>query len=284
VTFTRQQAISGRMTPAELLAATIAGTPAVAVTVREAMGSTPREAGALMLVSASALAGTIGGGRLENDAIAEARRMLADGRATAAGSVPLGPETGQCCGGRVSLSFERLSPERAAALAGTLAAAIAARPEVFVCGAGHVGRALARALAPLPLAVSVLDGRAGELALLDGAGDVRAVLAPRRLDALAAAPPGSGFAIMTHDHPLDALLAAAVLERGDFRYLGLIGSATKKALFLRGFRDIGIPDAMIARVTCPVGGMALRDKRPEVIAALAAAEIAVAMLSSPAVL
>ena len=68
-----------------------------------------------------------------------------------------------------------------------------------------------------------------------------------------------------------------MLERGDFAYLGLIGSATKRAKFERGFRELGIPAARIAAMACPIGGTALRDKRPTVIAALAAAELLVAL-------
>ncbi len=68
-----------------------------------------------------------------------------------------------------------------------------------------------------------------------------------------------------------------MLERGDFAYLGLIGSRTKRARFERGFRELGIPAARIAAMACPIGGTALRDKRPPVIAALAAAEMLMAL-------
>jgi len=68
-----------------------------------------------------------------------------------------------------------------------------------------------------------------------------------------------------------------VLERGDFAYLGLIGSRTKRARFERGLRELGIPAARIAAMACPIGGDRLRDKRPPVIAALAAAELLIAL-------
>ena len=91
------------------------------------------------------------------------------------------------------------------------------------------------------------------------------------------APVGSAAFVITHSHALDFELCAAVLERGDFGYLGLIGSATKRAKFERGFRELGIPQDRIAAMACPIGGTALRDKRPAVIAALAAAELLVTL-------
>ena len=81
----------------------------VLVEVKSASGSTPREAGAWMLVAVDCIFGTIGGGQLEFMAIDHARRLLSEGGADADDiSVPLGPEIGQCCGGRVALGFKRV--------------------------------------------------------------------------------------------------------------------------------------------------------------------------------
>ena len=85
---------------------------------------------------------------------------------------------------------------------------------------------------------------------------------------------------MTHSHGLDFEICEAILKRGDFAYLGLIGSRTKRTRFERGWRELGLTEAQIGRLVCPIGGQ-LRDKRPPVIAALAAAEILLA-LASPA--
>ncbi len=146
------------------------------VTVETAQGSTPREAGATMVVTEKAVAGTIGGGRLEWDAIAAARDMLAKesksrARDASAGptpirlDIPLGPEIGQCCGGRVTLSVMPGDEALVLALEAAERAAAVARPTVVIYGAGHVGRALATALAPLPLRVVLADLRAEELGL-----------------------------------------------------------------------------------------------------------------------
>ncbi len=253
------------------------GRPTIRVSVAAAKGSTPREAGAWMVVSADAVAGTIGGGQLEFDAIAEARAMLAAGQSRGRRDVALGPDIGQCCGGRVTLVFERLPEAAIRTLAGDCRAEADAEPHVLIYGAGHVGRALARALDPLPLNVTIADGRAAEIALVDAANV--SVVADDRLVRLAeTAPDDAAHVVMTHSHALDCLIGAAVLERNSFRYLGIIGSRTKKAMFRRAFRDNGVPEELIRRVVCPIGGTRVRDKRPEVIAALAAAEIVTAML------
>jgi xanthine dehydrogenase accessory protein XdhC len=230
-----------------------------------------------MLVSAESVAGTIGGGKLEFDAIAKARGMLATGILVARREVALGPAIGQCCGGRVMLAFERLSLADIGSLASAERDAANARPHVVIYGAGHVGRALARALGPLPLQVTIADGRATEIALVDV--ENIAVVADGALVRIAEkAPDYTAHVVMTHSHALDCLIGATVLERNRFRYLGIIGSRTKKAMFRRAFREAGISEELIRRVVCPIGGSRVRDKRPEVIAALAAAEITTALL------
>ena len=130
----------------------------IRVEVTRSRGSTPREAGATMFVSAEITQGTIGGGQLEYMAIDRARQMLARDETTARMDIPLGPEIGQCCGGRVELTLTRVESLPAAP----------ALPQVLIFGAGHVGRALARALALLPLRPILIDQRADELAQAGG--------------------------------------------------------------------------------------------------------------------
>jgi xanthine dehydrogenase accessory factor len=230
-----------------------------------------------MVVTRNDVAGTIGGGRLEYDAIASARALLDEGRAEEALTVSLGPEIGQCCGGSVTLRFRRGAAPDVERLQQAEAGLQAARPAVLIYGAGHVGRALAQALRPLPFDVALIDSRAEEIARISPDG-LRVMLSERSVALAEEAPAGAAHVVMTHSHALDSLIASAVLERGDFAYLGIIGSQTKRALFLRGFREIGLGEDLLAKITCPIGGDAVRDKRPEVIAALAAAEITTALL------
>ena len=247
------------------------GRPTALARIARAEGSTPRETGAAMLVGADGAWGTIGGGQLEFHCIDRARALLADGRADEVVSLALGPALGQCCGGRVEVALSRADAATLADLLAYEARAEAARPAALVFGAGHVGRALARALAPLPLAVSLIDDREG---VLDGLpAEVALLRLDDPADALGAAPPGAAFVVLTHSHALDYRLVDAALRRGDAAYVGMIGSATKRARFASSFRAGGGGEPALARLACPIGGGDVRDKRPEVIAAMTAADI-----------
>ena len=246
-----------------------AGVDCAFVEIAEAQGSTPREAGAFMAVTHEDCAGTIGGGQMEFHAIERARDLLRDGRASESLDLALGPHLGQCCGGRVLLTIARATAAHARSFAEKENAVRV--PEVFIFGAGHTGLALARALSLLPVRVRLVDDRA----------DLRVNLpdnvAFQRIDdpaeALMEAPPRSAFVILTHSHALDYRLADAALRRGDAAYVGMIGSATKLARFRQWYRARGGAEAALAELVCPIGGKAVADKRPSVIAALTAAEL-----------
>ncbi|MEM1286100.1 MAG: xanthine dehydrogenase accessory protein XdhC [Pseudomonadota bacterium] len=245
--------------------------PSVCVTVSDTKGSTPRIAGTVMLVSANKTLGTIGGGQLEFMAIDAARAMLVSGSPAESLSVPLGPEIGQCCGGRVVLSLRALTDAYASELKEQTKELLASGPHVLIFGAGHVGRALASAMSPLPVNASLIDNRQEELELADPTVSLTASILPESL--IRQAPPGSAYIILTHDHALDFLLAREALERTDAAYIGMIGSKTKRATFASWHaKEIGT-DGSIDRLTMPIGGNRSRDKRPTVIAAFVAAEV-----------
>ncbi|MEJ5900818.1 xanthine dehydrogenase accessory protein XdhC [Ochrobactrum teleogrylli] len=248
----------------------------VLVEVADVKGSAPRDAGAWMLVARDMIFRTIGGGQLEYMAIDHARKILAGGRDSPM-DVPLGPEIGQCCGGRVALNFRRVNRGLADELVSKVDAEIATRPHVYVFGAGHVGDALAYALSLTPVRVVLVDTREAELMAVDAPG-VETCLAAMPEQVVRSAPPGSAFIILTHDHALDFLIAAEALQRRDAIYVGMIGSKTKKATFKNWLnREFG-SDELFEELICPVGGAVVKDKRPEVIAALAAAEVLTAVL------
>jgi len=249
------------------------GMPAALVTIVEARGSTPRETGAMMMVTLEGVAGTIGGGRLEWDAIAAARAMLVSSAKTQSLKISLGPNIGQCCGGNVELLLERATEQTLANVQMVEAVERAASPDIFIYGAGHVGRALAAALSPLPFRVRLIDERASEFASVKADSGVECVLTDQWLAKAKEAPSGAAHLVMTHLHSLDALIAATILERGDFGYLGIIGSRTKHKRFEAAFRQLDIAASDIARIVCPIGSTSVRDKRPTVIAALVAAEL-----------
>jgi xanthine dehydrogenase accessory factor len=250
----------------------------VLVDIRAANGSTPREAGAWMLVAADCIFGTIGGGQLEYMAIDHARRSLKNGVGSDQITVPLGPEIGQCCGGRVGIGFQSVDTKLATALIEKVDHEIAARPHVYVFGAGHVGDALAMALSLAPLRVVLVDTRENELSASQVPGIETCLTAMPEM-VVRDAPEGSAFVVLTHDHALDFLITAEALARNDASYVGMIGSKTKRATFRNWLtREVGRPEDFDGLI-CPVGGTAVKDKRPAVIAALAAAEILASALN-----
>jgi len=253
-----------------------AGRRAVVVEVVEARGSAPREAGTRMLVDADGTAGTIGGGHLELKAIDEARDMLQRGDSTPRRRhYPLGPALGQCCGGAVTLSLSMLDRTVLAAWPET-----APRFHLQLYGAGHVGRAIARALAPMDVRVDWIDEREDEFptSLVDGAAlpwppHIRPISVDGVEGEVATAPPGAFYLVLTHRHDLDLRIADAVLRRADFGFFGLIGSRTKRRQFIRRFEERGIAASSIARMTCPIGLPGIDGKEPETIAAAVVAQL-----------
>lgn len=272
------------------------------VVVADVRGSAPREPGAAMLVWADGQSGTIGGGALEYQAAADARRALATG-ATTVTRHPLGPALGQCCGGAVTLVTEVLDAaalstldgpvwmrrvqgtgdvplplRRAAAtarnaglpaavrlLSGWLIEPVASpRRPVWIYGAGHVGAAIAGVLSPLPdFDVTLIDTDRRRFA------DVMptrcsTLISANPADAVAYAPDNAEHLILTYSHAFDLEICHRILQRG-FAFAGLIGSDTKWARFRSRLRDLGHSDAQISRIRCPIGQKSL-GKHPQAIA------------------
>ncbi|MFK7793149.1 MAG: xanthine dehydrogenase accessory protein XdhC [Devosiaceae bacterium] len=243
----------------------------ILITVAKAKGSTPRIAGTKMLASLDGVLGTIGGGQLEYMAMDAARDMLRANQAERTLSIPLGPEIGQCCGGHLTLLLSKVLPSQRAALASSVTSQMHQQPSVYIFGAGHVGRALATAMLPLPVNSLLIDSRREELALADPAIDQDLTALPETH--IRHAKPGSAFVMLTHDHALDFILTREALEQQDAAYIGMIGSKSKRATFASWLEDeMGNRDAL-ARLTMPIGASTLKDKRPAVIAAMAASEI-----------
>ena len=253
--------------------------PCVLVEVYATRGSVPREAGTWMAVFADALVGTIGGGRLEWDAIAHARNRLANVNDLSARPAPervlyrLGPSLGQCCGGEVQLQYGVVGAEDAVSLRDRLNAA---STPVALFGGGHVGRAIVEVLANLPMAIRWVDSR-DEIFPEPLPASVQC----EHSDPVQAAVPdlagGSHVLIMSFSHAEDLDVVAACLlrqrQRGDLPYVGLIGSKTKWASFQARLRERGFTQAELDHVTCPIGIAGIADKRPQAIAISVAAQL-----------
>lgn len=250
--------------------------PAVLVTVRRAEGSTPRAAGTQMIVSTERAFGTIGGGQLEYKAIEAARAILArrDSTMTTEQRFALGPSLGQCCGGAVTLGFERFDAAGTASLVRRLRAEYESSIDwsIQLFGAGHVGHAIVSALAALPCNITWIDERAAQFPAALPA-NVTVTTSDVPPDEVARAMPGGYFIVLTHSHALDEDICAKVLAQGDFAYLGLIGSATKRATFERRLKVRGFDAASVERITCPIGIAGIESKEPAAIAIAVAAEL-----------
>jgi xanthine dehydrogenase accessory factor len=284
-----------------------AGEPCALVSVLKVEGSAPREAGARLILTTRGFHGTIGGGALEWRALAEAQRKLEEGRSLTTTSHALGPELGQCCGGRVELLTEVfdstcLADARRLADAETSGAFAAesrlcsdhvartivttpvsandamiehfgdTRRLLFLFGAGHVGRALILALAPLPFAIRWIDSRAQAFPAAMPA-NVEPVAAVNPVNQLEAASGGTFLLVMTHSHSLDLAIVEQGLHDERFPYVGLIGSASKRARFLNRLRQAGIPESRFSALKCPIGVEGIGSKDPAVIAAATVAEL-----------
>lgn len=262
-------------------------------------GSSPREAGAAMLVWQCGQSGTIGGGALEWEAASEARAMLAAGGARLR-RVPLGPALGQCCGGAVSLLTE-VYDSLPVAEAGVIARSVDGRAmplavkrvldraraqgicpapqllqgwfvepvaapvrDLWIWGAGHVGRALVGVLAPLPgLRITWVDVAADRFpeTIPDGVTALPVADAARLVEH---APKDAEHLVLTYSHALDLDLCHRLLTHG-FARAGVIGSATKWARFRSRLASLGHAPGAIGRIDCPIGDPGL-GKHPQAIA------------------
>lgn len=229
----------------------------VLVTILSTRGSTPRKAGARMLVGREGLvAGTVGGGRFEQEVLGRAAGVMEKG-GFLIDRVLLTQGLGQCCGGEMEFSVERLRP-----------------PErLFVFGAGHVSEQLVPIAARAGFSVTVLDERP-ELLTRERFPD-----AARLLDVIDPIDWGSRVAldadawcvIMTHDHPLDQRILQRLLNH-DLPYIGLIGSLTKIRKFRLRLETAGVPAEKLDRVHAPIG-LDIGAETPAEIAVSIAAEL-----------
>ena len=149
------------------------------------------------------------------------------------------------------------------------------RQPLAVFGAGHVGTAIVRAMAALPFAVRWIDNRADLLDGFAGVGNVEPVFTASPEDQVAHLAPGCFVLIMTQSHALDFEILRRALGRSDLGYVGLIGSMTKRAKFIKKLKAYAIGDSAIDNLVCPIGLPAISGKEPAVIAASVAAELLV---------
>jgi xanthine dehydrogenase accessory factor len=237
------------------------GAPFVLVTLVDAVGSTPQDVGTKMLVDAGGLRfGTVGGGRVEQRAIAESQALLADLAAPACRLVEwnLQRDVGMTCGGVVKFFFETYH----------------VRPwRVIVFGAGHVAQAVVRCLLLLDCRVVCIDPRPEWLARLPDSPQLECVMLAEPCDWVKNLRDDDFIVCMTMGHRSDMPVLEAIFRRRlTPHYLGVIGSAAKRAVLVRQLIAAGIDEQALENLRCPIG-LPLGSNQPGEIAVSFVAEI-----------
>ena len=234
------------------------------------IGSSPRNSDTEMFISETDTLGTIGGGQLEYLVINHSKKMIAENIKKDILKISLGPEIGQCCGGKVEVSLLEMYEKDKCLALNRFNKKDKNLPHVYVMGAGHVGRALALQLQHLPVRCVLIDSRVDELAKCSADVETRLSAIPE--EDIKSAPRGSAYVILTHDHALDFILCGAALDRHDAKYVGMIGSKTKRVKFKKWYQ-VNYDNNLIRDFTCPIGNLKNQDKRPSIIASFVAAEV-----------
>ncbi len=237
------------------------GSDLVVVTVATVRGSVPAETGAKMIVTRDGIPrGTVGGGRIEARALAEAAEMLeSPGEATRLVTWNLQRDIGMTCGGEMTLLFERLA---------------AKSPwHLVLFGAGHVVQALVPVLLPLACRIEVIDTRADWLERLPRAENLAVHQVDAFEDGIARVTADSYVLSITQGHSTDVPVLREVLSRfPEIPFLGVIGSASKRAALLRDLRASSISEDLLERITCPLG-LPIGGNDPHEIAISIAAQL-----------
>jgi xanthine dehydrogenase accessory factor len=237
------------------------GTPFVSVTMVDAIGSTPQDAGTKMLVDAVGLVfGTVGGGKVENKAVQIAQEMLRETSAPAGRFVEwnLQRDVGMTCGGVVKLYFEAYNHQAW---------------RIVVFGAGHVAQALVRCLLEMECQVVCIDPRPDWLARLPESGKLQRVHFSAMPEYVAQLADSDFVVCMTMGHATDRPILEEIFRHGRHpAYLGVIGSAAKRKVMLRELAEAGIAAEVAEQFRCPIG-LALGKNQPGEIAISVAAEL-----------
>jgi len=222
----------------ELMAAEV---PLVTVTVVDTMGSVPQDRGAKMIVTAEGLRhGTVGGGKIETKAIAEAQRMLRGELADTTQFVSwnLNKDVGMTCGGIVKLYFEAHN---------------AGRWRIVIFGAGHVAQALATLLVHFDCHLTVIDPRPEWLERLPRSPKLTAIHSIDMPSMVATIPDDAFVVLMTMGHTTDKPILLEILRTRHFPYLGAIGSHSKAVILRRDVEEAGLPEEAQHAFYCPIG-------------------------------
>ena len=216
-------------------------TPLVTVTVVDTTGSVPQDRGAKMIVTANGLAfGTVGGGKVETKAIAEAQKMLSGEvvQNTQFAQWNLNKDVGMTCGGIVKLYFESHN---------------VGRWRIVIFGAGHVANALITMLQHFDCAITCIDPRQEWLAKLPKSPKVTATQTADMPSMVKTLPDDAFVILMSMGHTTDKPVLIEILRTRKFPYLGVIGSEAKANILRRDVAEAGLPVEAQNAFRCPIG-------------------------------
>ncbi len=234
--------------------------PFVSVTLVEATGSTPQDAGAKLLVDATGrVHGTVGGGKVEHHAIEHANQMLGDAnRNREIVDWNLQRDIGMTCGGLVKLFFEVYNRNDW---------------HVVVFGAGHVAQALVKLLLTLDCRVTCFDTRSEWIDRMPDHDRLRKICTDD-LAANAEQLTSDDYVIcMTMGHSTDRPILARIFSKGiQPTYLGVIGSKSKRGALIRELKEDGVSPEDAEGFLCPIG-LPIGSNQPAEIAISIAAQL-----------
>lgn len=229
------------------------------VTITNCLGSTPCVVGSRMIVTKNKnINGTIGGGKLEFNAIDEALIAINENRIIKS-TYTLGPEFEQCCGGKVELIIEPMNQS----------------PKLFVFGAGHIGVEICNMMEDTLFEVHLIDSRENwfsEMELKPLVNTYEPKLGDFKTFKDSVQWGNQCYVlVLTHDHKLDFDIIAMALQK-ETKFLGLIGSKTKRVRFNNMLiNDMNIKEGM-SNVVCPIG-LELGGNSPKEIAISVVAQL-----------
>ena len=237
------------------------GTDHVLVTVAAVRGSTPAPAGQKLVATSAGLhSGTVGGGKIEAHALSHASALLSEKITTTdLRTWNLQRDIGMTCGGEMTLLFEVHRPTPTWHIA--------------IFGSGHVVQALAPILSTLPCRIDVIDTRPDWLSKLPTLPNINTHLVTTHTEALHLISENTQILSITQGHATDLpILAATLKQYPEIRFLGVIGSASKRATLTRELRESGTPPHLIEKIHCPLG-LPIGDNTPPQIAISIAAQL-----------
>ena len=232
--------------------------PAVIITIIKTRGSSPAKSGTKLIVTDKKIEyGTIGGGKLEFQAIKDAKSLLKSDNKTLRKEYPLGAVFGQCCGGTVELFMELINTS----------------PVLYIFGAGHIGFALSQIMKQTIFEVKLIDSRENWFKQFPTDTEVEFINEERDFfeEVVQWNESKTYLIILTHLHDLDQqIVEFSVKEKT--KYIGLIGSQTKWKQFQKRILQKKDLKNELSKVRCPIG-LDIGGETPQEIAISIASEL-----------